>query len=141
MDKQDSGRRLEPVSALIDPKLQKQVKKSMAKILIKLTLIILLSVGTWFVLARTSNFPEYMQNLLIIFAILVGVIIVMWGNFSRFVRYIKDSVVELKKVVWPEKPYTIKMTGFVLMFAGMLTVFIYIVDSVISRLLFDLLMR
>ena len=82
-----------------------------------------------------------MQNLLIIFAILVGVIIVMWGNFSRFVRYIKDSVVELKKVVWPEKPYTIKMTGFVLMFAGMLTVFIYIVDSVISRLLFDLLMR
>ena len=82
-----------------------------------------------------------MQNLLIIFAILVGVIIVMWGNFSRFVRYIKDSVVELKKVVWPEKPYTIKMTGFVLMFVGMLTVFIYIVDSVISRLLFDLLMR
>ncbi|MFH6975314.1 preprotein translocase subunit SecE [Neisseria sp. 23W00296] len=141
MNKQDIGKRAESVSVLMDPKLQKQVRKSMARFLIKLALIMLLSVGVWFALGQTTSVPGYIQNLLIAFAIFAGIVIVMWGNFSRFVRYVKDSVVELRKVVWPEKAYTIKMTGFVLVFAGVLTVFIYVVDSVISWVLFDLLMR
>jgi len=45
------------------------------------------------------------------------------------VRYIKDSVVEIKKVVWPPKNEAWRNTFFVLIFTAVLTLFLWLVDS------------
>lgn len=55
------------------------------------------------------------------------------GGFKLF-RYIKESTVEFKKVVWPKRPDAVRMTGFVLVFVAIFSLFIYGVDSVISLL-------
>ena len=56
----------------------------------------------------------------------------------RFARYLKGSVAEFKKVVWPKRADAMQMTGFVIMFVAIFAAFIFGVDSVIS-LLFNLI--
>ena len=74
-------------------------------------------------------------------SVFVAGIVLIWGNFTRLLTYFKNSVVELKKVVWPDKAYATKMTIFVLIFVTILTIFIYLADFLISWVLFDLLMK
>lgn len=52
----------------------------------------------------------------------------------RLGRYIKESTVEFKKVVWPKRPEAIRMTLFVILFVAVFGTFIYGVDSLISLL-------
>ncbi|XXQ68044.1 preprotein translocase subunit SecE [Neisseriaceae bacterium B1] len=54
--------------------------------------------------------------------------------FTRFPKYIKDSIAEFKKVVWPKRPDAVKMTMFVIVFVAVFAVFIYGVDTAISYL-------
>lgn len=60
------------------------------------------------------------------------------GGF-KFFRYVKESIAEFKKVVWPKRPDAVRMTIFVLVFVAIFALFIYGVDSVIS-LLFNLIL-
>lgn len=55
--------------------------------------------------------------------------------------YFRNSWVEFKKVVWPARDDAMKMTVFVVIFVAVLAAFIYAVDTVISWLFFDLLMK
>ncbi len=60
------------------------------------------------------------------------------GGF-KFFRYVKESTAEFKKVVWPKRPDAVRMTGFVIVFVAIFSVFIFGVDSVISKL-FELIL-
>lgn len=59
------------------------------------------------------------------------------GLFS----YFRSSWVELKKVVWPKRDDAVRMTIFVIIFVAVLAAFIYAVDSAISWLFFDVLLK
>lgn len=59
------------------------------------------------------------------------------GLFS----YFRNSWIEFKKVVWPARDEAMKMTSFVVIFVAVLAAFIYMADSVISWLFFDLLLK
>ena len=50
------------------------------------------------------------------------------SGFNLF-RYIKDSVAEIKKVVWPSRNDTVRMTMFVIAFTCVFAIFIYGVDT------------
>ena len=52
-------------------------------------------------------------------------------RFNLF-RYIKDSVAEVKKVVWPSRSDTVRMTMFVIAFTCVFAIFIYGVDTLIG---------
>lgn len=53
-------------------------------------------------------------------------------DFSRFVR---DSLVELRKVVWPTKQETLQLTGVVFLFLIAASLFLWFADFVIGHLL------
>lgn len=55
--------------------------------------------------------------------------------------YFRNSWVEFKKVVWPTRDDAVKMTVFVVIFVAVLAAFIYAVDTAISWLFFDLLLK
>ncbi|QEY23935.1 preprotein translocase subunit SecE [Neisseria animalis] len=55
--------------------------------------------------------------------------------------YFRSSWTEFKKVVWPKRDDAVKMTIFVVIFVALLSIFIYGVDSVISWLFFDILLK
>lgn len=59
--------------------------------------------------------------------------------FSRlggmFFRFVRDSGNELRKVVWPDKQEVMQMTGVVFVFLVIVTLFLWVVDLIVSFLL------
>lgn len=118
---------------------KKSIVSTLFKIIIALAIIVF---SIWF---TNSNYlfgsSEILRTAILSTSVFVAGIVLIWGNFARLLIYFKNSVVELKKVVWPDKAYATKMTIFVLIFVTILTIFIYLADFLISWVLFDLLMK
>ncbi len=56
----------------------------------------------------------------------------VWVDATR--TYLREVVVELKKVIWPSRKETIGSTAVVLVIVGLVSVYLGIVDLVLSRL-------
>jgi preprotein translocase subunit SecE len=56
----------------------------------------------------------------------------VWVDTAR--NYLREVVVELKKVIWPSRKDTLGSTAVVLVIVGLAAVFLGIVDLVLSRL-------
>ena len=54
---------------------------------------------------------------------------------KKFIKYIKDSITELKKVIWPTKKEVIKKTGQVLFISLFVAFFLGVVDFALARIL------
>ena len=119
------------------------VKKSIANTLFKIIIALAIIVfSIWFTNSKyLFGSSEILRTAILSTSVFVAGIVLIWGNFARLLIYFKNSVVELKKVVWPDKAYATKMTIFVLIFVTILTIFIYLADFLISWVLFDLLMK
>ena len=118
---------------------KKSIVSTLFKIIIALAIIVF---SIWFTNSKyLFGSSEILRTAILLTSIFVAGIVLIWGNFARLLIYFKNSVVELKKVVWPDKAYATKMTIFVLIFVTILTIFIYLADFLISWVLFDLLMK
>lgn len=54
---------------------------------------------------------------------------------NKLKNYIKDSIAELKKVVWPTRKEVVKKTGQVLFISISVAVFLGIVDFILTKVL------
>ena len=54
--------------------------------------------------------------------------------------YAQDSVGEAKKVVWPTRKEATQLTGVVFLFVLVLALFMWLVDSGLSWLFYDLIL-
>ena len=118
---------------------KKSIVSTLFKIIIALAIIVF---SIWFTNSKyLFGSSEILRTAILSISVFVAGIVLIWGNFTRLLTYFKNSVVELKKVVWPDKAYATKMTIFVLIFVTILTIFIYLADFLISWVLFDLLMK
>jgi len=59
---------------------------------------------------------------------------------KALVQYGQESVVEARKVVWPNRKETIQLTGLVFVFVFVLALFMWGVDSGLSWLFYDVLL-
>ena len=118
---------------------KKSIVSTLFKIIIALAIIVF---SIWFTNSKyLFGSSEILRTTILSTSVFAAGIVLIWGNFARLLIYFKNSVVELKKVVWPDKAYATKMTIFVLIFVTILTIFIYLADFLISWVLFDLLMK
>lgn len=118
---------------------KKSIVSTLFKIIIALAIIVF---SIWFTNSKyLFGSSEILRTAILSTSVFVAGIVLIWGNFARLLIYFKNSVVELKKVVWPDKAYATKMAIFVLIFVTILTIFIYLADFLISWVLFDLLMK
>ena len=118
---------------------KKSIVSTLFKIIIALAIIVF---SIWFTNSKyLFGSSEILRTAILSTSVFVAGIVLIWGNFARLLIYFRNSVVELKKVVWPDKAYATKMTIFVLIFITILTIFIYLADFLISWVLFDLLMK
>ena len=104
---------------------------------------ILVAVGIGMFYVFSSQLPIYVRYLFPLVGVVAAILIVfLWSTTGReLTTYIRESVVEAKKVVWPDRTETVRMTLFVLMFVGILALFIWGVDSLISWLFYDIFMK
>ncbi|MCQ9327299.1 preprotein translocase subunit SecE [Neisseria dentiae] len=104
--------------------------------------VALVAAGLW-AFYSVQNLSVYVRALFPVAGVIAGLLIVFyWCDFGRrLIAYIRDSVAEFKKVVWPPRKDAVRTTFFVVVFVAVLSLFIYAVDSLISWLFFDLLLK
>ena len=58
----------------------------------------------------------------------------------QLIAYSRDSVREVKKVVWPTRNEALQMTGYVFAFVFVMTLFLWLTDKTLEWLLYDLIL-
>ena len=82
------------------------------------------------------------QPIMIRLGVLIGGIAIALGLVAvtptgkRFLAYAKDSVNEVKKVVWPSRKETTQMTLIVFAFVVVMAIFLWSADKIIEWLIF-----
>jgi preprotein translocase subunit SecE len=59
---------------------------------------------------------------------------------KQLIAYGKDSVKEVRKVVWPSRKEAMQMTGYVFAFMVVMAVFLWATDKTLEWVLYDLLL-
>jgi preprotein translocase subunit SecE len=81
-----------------------------------------------------------------VLSVLAGVglalaVVRMTGPGQQMFALGQESIVEARKVVWPTRRETLQMTGVVLLFAVVMAVFLWLVDSLLGWLIQNLMGR
>ena len=61
--------------------------------------------------------------------VVAAAIFIKSAQGGRFLHFVKETRIELRKVVWPTREETIKTTGFVLIAVIVVAIFLWIVDA------------
>ncbi len=125
--------------------MQEQKKKSRLENIKILISLVVLAVG--FVLfyeltpVRTS-IPYYVKAIFPVASVVAFIaLILFWCDSGKnLIRYIKGSVVELKKVVWPARNDALRQTLFVLVFVFILAGFTWLADSGLKWVIYKLIL-
>ena len=59
---------------------------------------------------------------------------------KQLIAYGRDSVKEVKKVVWPTRKEVLQMTGYVFAFVFVMALFLFLTDKTLEWLLYDLIL-
>ena len=59
---------------------------------------------------------------------------------KQLIAYGRDSVKEVKKVVWPTRKEALQMTGYVFAFVFVMALFLFLTDKTLEWLLYDLIL-
>jgi preprotein translocase subunit SecE len=77
--------------------------------------------------------------LLLILAAGVGVFFLSETG-RQLIAFSRDSVKEVKKVVWPTRKEAVQMTGYVFAFVVVMALFLWITDKTLEWVLYDLIL-
>jgi preprotein translocase subunit SecE len=86
------------------------------------------------------------QDLWLRVAALIGVLIAAVATFftseagKQLIAYGRDSIKEVRKVVWPTRKEALQMTGYVFAFVFVMALFLWLTDKTLEWLLFDLIL-
>ena len=61
-------------------------------------------------------------------------------NGRQLIAYGRESVREVKKVVWPSRKEAVQMTGYVFAFVVVMALFLWISDKTLEWLLYDVVL-
>jgi preprotein translocase subunit SecE len=59
---------------------------------------------------------------------------------KQLIAYGRDSIKEVKKVVWPTRKEALQMTGYVFAFVVVMALFLFLTDKTLEWLLYDLIL-
>ncbi|MDR3213869.1 MAG: preprotein translocase subunit SecE [Azoarcus sp.] len=58
----------------------------------------------------------------------------------RFGEFVREAIVETRKVVWPTRRETTQMTGIVFVFVVVMAIFLYLTDKSLEWVVYDLIL-
>jgi preprotein translocase subunit SecE len=59
---------------------------------------------------------------------------------QQFLAFVRDAIVEVKKVVWPTRKESLQTAGIVFAFALAMALFLWVSDKALEVLLYDLIL-
>ena len=110
----------------------------------KLFLTILLAVagfGTYFYLAGVPSVSGWMRWLALLALLVCAGGVFLWSIWGQqFLAYCKDSVKELKKVVWPTRKEAGQMTLYVFLFVMVMALLLWLIDTLLQWGVFSVIL-
>jgi preprotein translocase subunit SecE len=58
----------------------------------------------------------------------------------RFAVFVREAVIETRKVVWPSRKETVQMTGIVFVFVVIMAIFLWLTDKSLEWVVYDLIL-
>ena len=95
-------------------------------------------VVAFYMLASQSLWVRVLA-LLALLAAAVGVYFTSESG-KQLIAFGRDSVKEVKKVVWPTRKEALQMTGYVFAFVVVMALFLWLTDKTLAWLLYDLIL-
>ena len=90
--------------------------------------ILLLSIAVFYL--NPLELTILFKVLIMLFGLIVaGAIFIKSAQGDRLLHFVKETRIELRKVVWPTREETIKTTGIVLIAVIIIAIFLWIVDA------------
>mgnify|MGYP003346017609 FL=1 len=86
------------------------------------------------------------QDLWVRVAALLGLLVAAMAMFfisepgRQFIAFGRDSVREVRKVVWPTRNEAMQMTGYVFAFVTVMGLFMWVTDKTLEWVLYDLIL-
>ena len=91
-------------------------------------------------MAKASYSPGVRYGL-VVAGITVSALLIVFSQSGRdFSRFMRDAGVELRKVVWPSKQETMRLTGVVFVFLFLMALYLWLADLIIGSVV-DLLLN
>ena len=100
--------------------------------------LVVASIAGFYLLGKQRAIVQWLA-LVLGLAAAVGVFLTSeWGR--QFVGVARDSVKEVKKVVWPTRKETTQMTLYVFAFVVLMALFLWFTDKTLEWVLYDLIL-
>lgn len=84
--------------------------------------------------------PMVQWGALLLALVAAVVVFAVSDSGKRLAAYGKDSVKEVKKVVWPTRREAIQMTAYVFAFVFVMALFLWLTDKTLEWVLYDLVL-
>jgi preprotein translocase subunit SecE len=107
----------------------------------KLAAALLLLIGAlvaYYGLAKQGALVQWV-SLIVLLAAAVGAFFLS-EHGKALIAYGRDSVREVKKVVWPTRKEATQMTGYVFAFVVVMALFLWLTDKTLEWVLYDLIL-
>jgi preprotein translocase subunit SecE len=83
----------------------------------------------------------WVQLLALFGGLVLGVLVFLTSEMGKqFIAYARDSVKEVKKVVWPTRKEATQMTAYVFAFVVVMALFLWATDKTLEWVLYDLIL-
>ena len=100
--------------------------------------LVLASLVSFYLLAKQGQIAQWGALLLCLVA---AVVVFMSSETGRqFLAFGRDSVREVKKVVWPARKEALQMTAYVFAFVVVMALFLWTTDKLLEWVFYDLLL-
>lgn len=100
-----------------------------AKLVVAAVLVIA-GIAAFYVLAAQ---PTYVRWLSMAGGVVLAAIVVATSGYGRdLAQFTRDSRIELRKVFWPTREETLKVTGIVFVFIIIASLFFWVIDLVLA---------
>ena len=100
--------------------------------------LVIAAIAGFYALSKQGALVQWGVLLLGIAAAVVVFLVSESGR--QLVGFSKDSVKEIKKVVWPTRKESVQMTLYVFAFAVVMALFLWLTDQTLAWVLYDLVL-
>ena len=85
-----------------------------------------------------SDQPMIFRVGLLLGGVVLGLVVARFSEpGKRFIGFAREGYEEAKRVTWPNRDETLKTTGVVFLFVGVMALFLFVVDKVVEWGLYD----
>ena len=100
--------------------------------------VVLASLVGFYLLSKQGQVAQWGA---LVAGLVVAVVIFMSSELGKqFLAFGRDSVREVKKVVWPTRKETIQMTAYVFGFVVVMAMFLWLTDKTLEWVFYDLIL-